>query len=80
MIVNVQDFNINMFSCYDRLPAPRGKRKEKRKYLDCICAFDIETSTDKALNLNYMYVWQFQIGDDIILVDIKEEQILRKCD
>lgn len=68
MIISVQDFNINMFSCYDALPAPRGKRKEKRKYLDCICAFDIETSTDKALNLNYMYVWQFQIDNMFTII------------
>ena len=68
MIISVQDFNINMFSCYDALPAPRGKRKEKRTYLDCICAFDIETSTDKALNLNYMYIWQFQIDDMFTII------------
>lgn len=63
MIIPVQDFNIMMLSCYDELPAHKGRKKEKKKYLECICAFDIETSTDKALNINYMYIWQFQIDD-----------------
>lgn len=63
MIINAEDFNINLFSVFEPLKPPKGRRREKRKYLDCICAFDIETSTDKALQLNFMYVWQFQIDD-----------------
>lgn len=63
MIIPVQDFNIMMLSCYEPVPAPTGKRKQKVKYLDAVCAFDIETSTDRALNINYMYIWQFQIDD-----------------
>ena len=57
MIIPVQDFNIMMLSCYSELKAPTGKHKKKVRYLDCVCAFDIETSTDKALYINYMYIW-----------------------
>ena len=56
MIIPVQDFNIMMLSCYAELKAPTGKHKKKVRYLDCICAFDIETSTDRAMNIIYMYI------------------------
>lgn len=63
MIIKAEDFHINLFSVFEPLKAPQGRRREKRKYLDCICAFDIETSTYQALQVNYMYIWQFQIDD-----------------
>ncbi len=63
MIIPVQDFNIMMLSCYEELKAPTGKHKKKVRYLDCVCAFDIETSTDPAWQINYMYIWQFQLDD-----------------
>lgn len=39
----------------------------KRRYINCVCAFDIETSryNDKR---SFMYVWQFQLGPDITIV------------
>lgn len=57
------------------LPAPRGNRGgNKARYKNCICAFDIETSTietgrgpDGPLLDSFMYIWQFQIDDHTII-------------
>ena len=68
MIMKVEQFNVSILKLYDELPAPKGRRREKRKYLDCVCAFDIETSTNKAMMINYMYIWQFQIDDYFTII------------
>ena len=67
MIISVEDFRPVILSGFDELKSRTGKKKKKKRYLDCVCAFDIETSTDQALNINYMYIWQFQI-DDLVTV------------
>ena len=38
--------------------------KNKRKYKDLICAFDIETSAIPERDAAIMYIWQFQIDDE----------------
>lgn len=50
------------------LPRRKGNpgRKKRPKYKDCVCAFDIETTTDG--DLNWMYVWQFQFDDMVTVV------------
>lgn len=65
MIVSVDEFNMSYFESVDILPAPRGNRgtKNKSRYLDCICAFDIETTRIKAIEQSVMYVWQFQVDE-----------------
>ena len=68
MILPVSEFNTVMLSCYDEVKAPVGRHKRKQKYLDCVCAFDIETSTDKVQQINYMYIWQFQIDDMFTII------------
>lgn len=68
MIGKASQFSVDMLKVFDVLPAPRGRRREKKKYLDCVCAFDIETSTNKALQINYMYIWQFQIDDYFTII------------
>ena len=53
-----------------RLKKPKGNpggRKKSIVYRDCICAFDIETTTyrpdPEADPVNFMYIWQFQLGN-----------------
>ena len=41
----------------------RGGRKDKKKYYDCVTAFDIETTRLKDIEQSFMYIWQFQILD-----------------
>ena len=50
------------------LPRRKGNpgRKRRPQYKDCVCAFDIETTTDG--DLNWMYVWQFQFDDLVTVV------------
>lgn len=42
------------------------KRGTERKYLDIVCAFDIETTTLKEEKQAFMYIWQFAIEEQII--------------
>ena len=58
---------------FDKLhftPAPRrAGEKGNWYYADCICAFDIETSTIDVDGQPqaFMYVWQFCLGKDVII-------------
>lgn len=48
-------------------PGNPGGRKKSVSYLDCVCAFDIETTTisHNGKKINFMYIWQFQINTDV---------------
>lgn len=35
-------------------------------YYDICCGFDCETYTDEALQLSYMYIWQFSINKNVV--------------
>lgn len=68
-IVNVRELDYTIFSKLKSQRAPRGNphgRKRKR-YVDAVCAFDIETTTLPDIQEAVMYIWQFQI-DDIVTV------------
>lgn len=41
-----------------------AKGKNKRTYLDAICAFDIETTRIKEIEQSVMYIWQFAVLAD----------------
>lgn len=43
------------------------RRKVKRKILDHICAFDIETTRIAAIDQSVMYIWQMCIDDCVII-------------
>lgn len=48
---------------------PRVKKKGKhgKTYLNCVAAFDIETSSLKDIEQAFMYVWQACIDDEVII-------------
>ena len=50
-------------------PGNPGGRKKSVSYLDCVCAFDIETTTisHNGKEINFMYIWQFQIDTDVTI-------------
>lgn len=64
--VNVNDFNYQAF--YKKvhlLPRPGGNPhgRGKKKLVDLVCAFDIETTRLADIEQSIMYIWQFQIDD-----------------
>lgn len=66
MIIRPDEFNFNLLS---ELPIlERKKKKESRKYLDVVCAFDIEASRLKDIEQSVMYIWQLQFGSDITII------------
>jgi hypothetical protein len=66
-VVDAKDFDISIFDKYEILK--RKKRKKgSRDYLDVITAFDIESSRLDDIEQSVMYIWQWQIGDDLTVV------------
>ena len=71
MIIQYQDFDFDLLRgipCQVRRKGNPGRRSNKRKYKDIICAFDIEATNDCESEQAFMYVWQFQFGDDITVI------------
>lgn len=66
MIVEANNFNYELIKNIEVIKT--GRRKNKRKYLDIITAFDIEASNINDIEQAIMYIWQFQFGDDITIV------------
>lgn len=63
-IVQVKDFDFNIIKRFPVAQPGSGRRTAARKgqrYMDCICAFDIETTRIQEIEQSIMYIWQFQI-------------------
>lgn len=70
MIHDIDSFDYSIIesaSIQKRRRGNQGKRDNKRKYKDLMCAFDIESTNDKDLQQAFMYIWQFQIDDETII-------------
>lgn len=66
----VNDFDPDEIRKYPVLKKPKGNpggRKKEINYIDCVGAFDIETTTTtiRGREINFMYIWQFQIDEDV---------------
>lgn len=46
----------------------RNRGKHSRLYKQELCAFDIETTVISEINQSVMYVWQFAIGTDLVII------------
>lgn len=80
MIIKYADFHEEMITAYPALKRPRGNRKgNKCTYSSCVCAFDIETATNRALQVNYMYVWQFQIDEAYTIIGRTWDEFTELC-
>ena len=72
------------------LPKKTGGKRQKYRgsYIDCICAFDIETSVlrhvrDRAGNVGpqaIMYIWMFQAGPHFTIIGRTWEEYAELCD
>ena len=79
MIINVSDFDFEKyFNSLKTVPRDQGNNgaKSRRKYIDCVCAFDIETTALEDVEQAIMYVWQFQLDEDYTIIGRTWEQFL----
>ena len=85
MLLDVRDFNVQ--ECTKQLkklepPASiKAKRyARKRYYMDIVCAFDIETTYIPEIGQSVMYIWQFQLGEEITIIGRTWEAYRDFCD
>ena len=68
-LIDVKDVDYLIFENLKTAKAPRGNPhgRQKKKYVNAVCAFDIETTTLPDVDQAIMYIWQFQV-DDIVTI------------
>lgn len=66
MLIDVANFDTNYFRKFETIS--KNKRKGIKHYLDVITAFDIETTSLLDIKHSFMYVWQFNINEDITVI------------
>lgn len=76
--VDVNDFDAGIFHQYGVIKRRRSKKRTtvKLDVLDCICAFDIETTNIDSIEQAVMYIWQFQIDTDLTVFGRTWEEFL----
>ena len=67
MIREASDIDYDIFRRYPRLEKPKRKKNGKR-YVNVVCAFDIESTRLPDIEQAFMYIWQFQIGPELTVV------------
>lgn len=70
VIIPVERFQAVTMLQYDEVPLPPGNQgtRKARRYLDCVCAFDIETTRLPEIEQSFMYVWQFCVNAEFVVV------------
>lgn len=68
MIYKYSEYDYHDLIGYQIQKRGRGNQgtRNRRTYIDLICAFDIETTNDPSIEQAYMYIWQFQINQSTI--------------
>ena len=76
--VDVNDFDAGIFHQYGAIKRRKSKKRttDKLDVLDCICAFDIETTNIDSVEQAVMYIWQFQIDTDLTVFGRTWEEFL----
>lgn len=61
------EFDAGIFARYGILKRRQSKKRKVQKpdILDCICAFDIEATNISEIEQAVMYIWQFQVGNEL---------------
>ena len=70
MLFDIDSFDysiIEIAPTQKRKKGNQGKRDNRRKYKNLMCAFDIEATNDNKLEQAFMYIWQFQIEEYTII-------------
>ena len=62
-----EDFNFDQLADLQIIPkVPR--KKGSKPYLDIVTAFDIETTRLPEIEQSVMYIWQFNINDQVTVI------------
>lgn len=74
-VITADQFDFSLLDRVQLVPVQRGSTRKtspanRPRYLDIICAFDIETSRLEFLQpeQSIMYIWQFAFGPDLVVV------------
>lgn len=70
-VVDVRTFDyslVDALPCQKRRKGNPGRRRNYKHYKDIICAFDIEATNDKRSEQAFMYIWQFQFGENYTII------------
>ena len=77
-LLNPEEFNPIWLKKYKRVKKPVGNQRTRKRveYLDCVCAFDIETTVIDELKQAVMYVWQMSINNDYVIIGREWDEFL----
>lgn len=69
-LVKVEDFNYTIIDGLEDLVRAKGNQgtRDRPSYKNLVCAFDIETSYIKELDINVIYIWQFQLDEVMTII------------
>lgn len=67
MITDVYNFDYSIFKKAGKVKRRKGSRN-KKNYIDLVCAFDIETTRIKEIEQSVMYIWQFQVDEKVTVI------------
>lgn len=66
MIKKAEEYDMRNVRRILPLPFPKGRQKKKIQYIDCVAAFDIETTLIHKYKQSVLYHWQFQIKNTTV--------------
>lgn len=69
-ILKYEEVDYNIYAIFEECGLLTGKSR-KLKYPNCmnlICSFDIETTYLKDIEESFMYVWQFAISNELVII------------
>ena len=75
-VVEYDRFSTAILPNYKPLEKTRNIQGQKRRYLDCVCSFDIETTNIREIKLAVMFVWQFAFETDVAVIGRTWDQYL----
>lgn len=77
----VDKFDASILENYEWVKRPVGNQKNVHAiYKDVVCAFDIETTNDIESRNSFMYIWQFAIDTDVVIIGRCWDDFLKLCD
>ena len=62
-----EEFRPDILLNYPVIKRRKSKNGKRPDIIDCVCAFDIETTNIDEIEQSVMYIWQFQIGTELTI-------------